>query len=192
MWANWADSDKWGMRWFFTDDYRKALFFGMYSFLVMPDYIMSTWIKCTVVSFFFATGRISFRISADNGFINHWNNVTAMWWWIAYRITAIAIILWQRNNEELKLQFRILMFSLIVEGSTLFTFLALPILPCVFKKIPWHSHLDASIAMLVFWAVVLVVGFGGNLSNVLFPCTDSEFPLCSILTWYPGDSRLWG
>jgi len=119
------------------------------------------------------------------------HNATVTWWWIAYRITAIAIILRRRNDEEMKLQFQILMFGLVVEGSALCTFLALPIIRRVFKNIPcneklWYSHLVSSIAMLIFWAMVLIVGFGDKMTYVLYPCTDSKSSVCSILISYPG------
>ena len=83
------------------------------------------------------------------------------------------------------------MVGLIVEGSALCTFLALPIIRRFFKNLPldeklWYSHLVSSISMLVFWAMVLIVGFGEKLTYVLYPCTDSTSPVCSFLTWYPG------
>jgi hypothetical protein len=115
------------------------------------------------------------------------HDVTATWWWIAYRIVAVAIVIIRhRNDEEMKMRFRILMFGLIVEGSALCTFLAIPIFRRVFKKIPWHEKLvvlapRCSIAMLIFWAMVLIVGLGEKLTYILYPCTDSESSVCSIL-----------
>lgn len=114
----------------------------------------------------------------------------ATWWWIAYRIVAVVIILRHRNDKEMKTRFQILMVGLAVEGSALCIFLAIPILRRAFKNMPWHeklwySHRVASIAMLVFWAVVLIIGFGDELPNILFPCTDSKVSVCSILISYP-------
>ena len=119
------------------------------------------------------------------------HDVTATWGWIAYRIvTSAVVIIRHRNDEEMKSRFRILVFGLIVEGSPLCTFLAIPIFHHVFKKIPsheklWYSHRVASIAMLIFWAVVLVIGFVEKLPNILFPCTDRKSSVCSILISYP-------
>ena len=107
--------------------------------------------------------RIPYKIPIDKKPIIH--DVTATWWWIAYHIVASAVItIRNRNDEEMKLQFRILTFGLIVKGSALCTFLAIPIFRRVFKKIPWHkkewySHCVTSTAMFVFWAMVLIVGF---------------------------------
>ena len=120
------------------------------------------------------------------------HDITATWWWIAYRIIAGAVVIIRhRNDEEMKLRFRILVFGLIVEGSALCTFLAIPIFRQVVKKIPWHkklwySHRVASISMLIFLAVVLIVGFVEKLPNILFPCTDRKSFVCSILISYPG------
>ena len=143
-----------------------------------------------MVTFLFATGTcISHRISVDRRLFTH--SVTVTWWWVSYRITAVAIVLRHRNDEEMKLQFQILMVGLIVEGSALCTFLALPIIRRFFKNLPldeklWYSHLVSSISMLVFWAMVLIVGFGETLTYILYPCTGSQSSICSILISYPG------
>jgi hypothetical protein len=129
--------------------------------------------------------------SVDESLFTH-HLTTVTWWWIAYHSIAIVIVLQHRNDEEMKWRFRILMLGLIVEGSALCTFLALPVLRLVFKNMPWHKkywngHRVASIAMLVFWAVVLIIGFDDKLPNFLFPCTDSQSFVCSILISYAGE-----
>ena len=120
------------------------------------------------------------------------HNVTATWSWIAYRIVASAVVVIRhRNDEEMKLRFRILVFGLIVEGGALCTFLAIPIFRRVFKKLPWrekewYSHRVTSTAMFIFWAVVLIIGFFEQLPNIFFPCTDSKSSACSDLLRYLG------
>ena len=177
------------MKWLFQDDYRDVLSLGTCSFLY-------AWLHhVDVVQLYSGHLSLCYR------YVNFVQNicrqrtiiqcVTVTWWWVSYRITAVAIVLRHPNDEEMKMQFRILMFGLIVEGSALCTFLALPILRRVFKSIPWHeklwhSHLVSSIAMLVFWAMVLIVGFGEKLTYILYPCTDSKSSVCSILISYPG------
>ena len=177
------------MKWLFQDDYRDALFLGTCSFLdTSPYHVYVTRLYSGHLPICYRYVDLAQNICRQEA-IAH--SVTVTWWWVSYRITAVAIVLRHRNDEEMKVQFQILMSGVIVEGSALCTFLALPIICRVFKNIPWHeklwySHLVSSIAMLVFWAMVLVVGFGEKLTYVLYPCTGSKSSVCSFLISYPG------
>jgi hypothetical protein len=126
--------------------------------------------------------------SVDESLFTH-HLTTVTWWWIAYRLSAMVIILRHRNDEEMKWRFRILMSAVVVEGSSLCTFLAIPVLRRFSTKVPWHKelwdrHYGSSIAMLVSWLLVVIIGFGDKLPNIVFPCTDSKFFVCSILISY--------
>jgi hypothetical protein len=180
------------MKWLFQDDYRDVLFRGTCSFLYACPHHVDV-VQLYSGHFFLCYKYVNFvqNICQQRTIISITHSVTITWWWVSYRITAVAIVLRHPNNEEMNMQFRILILGLIVEGSALCTFLALPILRRVFKNIPWHeklwhSHLVSSITMLVFWVMVLTVGFGEKLTYILYPCTDSKSSVCSILISYPG------
>jgi hypothetical protein len=192
QWASWVESDnrdKGMMKWLFQVDYRDVLVLGTCSFLyVCLHHVDAVRLYSDHISLWCRYVNFVQNICRQRTIIH---SVTVTWWWVLYRITAVAIVLRHPNDEEMKMQFRILMFGLIVEGSALCTFFALPILRRFSKKIPWHeklwhSHLVSSIAMLVFWAMVLIVGFGEKLTPILYPCTNSKSSVCSILISYPG------
>jgi len=135
IWASWAESDNRGMRWLFQDDYGKALFRLFESMCSFPDACLY---HVDVIQPY-RCGSLTHCSRSANSVQNTWkpiiHDVTATWWWIAYRIVASAVITTRhRNDEEMKLRFRILTFGLIVEGSALCTFLAIPIFRCDSSK----------------------------------------------------------
>ena len=128
------------MKRLFRDDYQDVLFLGVCSFL----YACLHHVDVVRLPY---SGHLSLCYRYVNFVQNICrqrtiiHSVTVTWWWVSYRITAVAIVLRHPNDEEMKRQFRILIFGLIVEGTALCTFLALPILRRVFKNNPWHEKL---------------------------------------------------